>query len=97
MLAQLERLYINNRLAYRQTIVDWDGILMGPIDDEVGLEQGGVNSGDVYKIFSKPQLQMAQDSRLGVQLCRNLNISAIGQADDTVLFSNNINSLQNLL
>ena len=41
---------------------------MGPISDEVGVEQGGVNSGDFYKIYGKTQLEMAQTSSLGVEL-----------------------------
>jgi hypothetical protein len=39
-------LYLNNRLENRQTFVDWNGQLMGPIYDESGLEQGGVYSSD---------------------------------------------------
>ena len=30
-----------NRLENRQTFIDWDGQLMGPISDEQGGEQGG--------------------------------------------------------
>ena len=40
---------------------------------------------------------MAQGSALGVELFRDLIISAIGQADDTLLVSNSLHSLQNLL
>ena len=40
---------------------------------------------------------MAQDSLLGVNLTRDIAVAAIGQADDTVLVSNNLHSLQNLL
>ena len=41
---------------------------MGPIYDEQGLEQGGVNSSDFYKIFGSEQLGTAQASKLGVSL-----------------------------
>ena len=57
---------------------------MGPIIDEQGVEQGGVNSTDLYKIFGKEQLATAQESKLGVPL-GNLTISGIGQADDSAL------------
>ena len=70
---------------------------MGPNHDEQGIEQGGVNSTDFYKIFGKEQLSTAQESKLGVPLGRNLTISGIGQADDTGLLSNSIHSLQYLL
>ena len=105
-------IYIDNRLRHRQTFIDWDGQLMGPIYDEQGLEQGGVSSSDFYKIFGKEQLSLAQTSSLGVRLGKNvsgnnltgmnstdkdLTISAVGQADDTVLVSNNIHNLFYLL
>ena len=92
-----ELLLINHRLNERKTIVEWAGNLMGPIQDQLGLEQGGVNSGDFYKVFGKSQLQMAQDSCLGIPLAKNLIISAIGQADDTLHVSNKIHNIQNLL
>ena len=88
---------VDKRLGPRKTFAEWDKVLMGPINDELGVEQGGVNSGDFYKIYAKPQLQMAHDSKLGVSLSRDITISAIGQADDTLLVSNNIHNLQNLL
>ena len=33
--------YLNNRLQNRETVLDWNGQLMGPIFDEQDLEQGG--------------------------------------------------------
>ena len=92
-----ELLYINNRLESRKTFAEWEKKLMGPICDELGVEQGNVNSGDFYKIYAKSQLQMAQYSNLGVELARDIVVSGIGQADDTLLLSNNLHSLQNLL
>ena len=89
-------LYVNKRLENRQTFLDWNGQMMGPILDERGLEQGGVSSSDFYKIFSKEQLLSAQESGLGVPL-GPLSISAVGQADDTALVSNNIHNLSFLL
>ena len=102
--------YIDHRLAHRETVIDWDGTLMGPICDDQGLEQGGISSSDLYKIYSYEQLDSAQRSNLGVPLsnCRSpysynlleqnsLVVSAIGQADDTVLISNDILLLDSLL
>ena len=89
-------IYLNNRLGNRQTFIDWEGNLMGPIMDECGLEQGGVSSSDFYKIYGREQLSTAQESKLGISL-GNLTISAIGQADDTALVSNNLHNLQYLL
>ena len=89
-------LFINQRLENRNTYLDWDKKIMGPIYDEKGVEQGGVNSDHYYKIFGKEQLSLSQDSNLGVSL-HGITISAIGQADDTVLVSNSLQSIQNLL
>ena len=71
-------IHIDNRLANRETIVDWDSEMMGPITDEQGLEQGGINSLELYKIFGKEQLTTAQMSDLGVRL-KNLTVSSIGR------------------
>ena len=89
-------IYLNNRLTNRKTYIDWDGHLMGPIDDEQGLEQGGVSSSDLYKIFGKDQLESAQNAGLGVWL-GPVCVSGIGQADDTALVSNRIDDLKYLL
>ena len=77
-------------------MVEWSRHLMGPINDEKGLEQGGISSSDFYKIFGKEQLSLAQSSSLGVPLPA-VTVSAIGQADDTVLISNDIFNLFYLL
>ena len=89
-------LCIDKRLAGQKTVVEWARHLMGPIDDERGLEQGGISSSDFYKIFGKEQLSLPQNSCLGVPLPA-VTVSAIGQADDTVLISNDIFNLFYLL
>ena len=89
-------LYLNNRLENRTTYIDWSGTLMGPIDDEQGLEQGGVSSSDHYKIYSKNLLMLTQASNLGTKI-GNIVISSIGEADDTVLLSNDLHHLYYLL
>ena len=48
-------LYLNNRSVSRQTFIDWDHQIMGPIFDQRGLEQGGVSSSEMYKVFGKEQ------------------------------------------
>ena len=72
--------------------MEWNKTLMGPIEDEIGLEQGGCNSGDYYKVFARSQLDSCQRSGLGVRLFTD-TVSAIGEADDTVVLSNSIHSL----
>ena len=69
---------------------------MGPIMDKLGVEQGGVNSDRLYKLANNDQLNVAQLSNLGINLGTTI-VSCIGQADDSVLQSNNIFNLQNLL
>ena len=84
-------LYFDNRLKYRKTFCEWDHQVLGPILDQQGVEQGGVPSGDLYTVYNNEQLETAQESGLGV------NFASIGQADDCVLPTDNIFSLQNLL
>ena len=89
-------IYWDHRLTNRTTFCQWDDQLMGPIRDELGLEQGGPNSSDLYKIYNNEQLSSAQNSLLGTSV-GNVLVSAIGQADDTALVSNDISALQYLL
>ena len=90
-------LYMDKRLSNRVTVCEWDKTKVGPIYDEQGLEQGGVSSSDCYKIYNNDLLQQSQASELGVDLHRELVLSAVGQADDTVLMSNDINKLHHIL
>ena len=92
-------LLIDQRLKHRKTICEWNGQLMGPIQDKWGVEQGGKNSSDLYKVCNNEQLETAEASQLGVELGGSdpLIVSAIGQADDVALISNDIFCLQNLL
>ena len=89
-------LYINSRLQNRKTFVEWDKVLMGPIDDKLGVEQGGVNSDKIYKLCNNVQLSTAQSSGLGVNIGSGI-LSSIGQADDTVLISDCLIKLYCLL
>ena len=89
-------LYLDSRLDARKTYPEWDRTLMGPIDDLLGLEQGNVNSDKIYKLCNNNQLTTAQLSGLGVD-CGAATVSAIGQADDTVLVSDCIVRLAGLV
>ena len=90
-------LYLKNRLLNRVTYCDWGRRIMGPIFDEHGLEQGGCNSSDLYKIYNNNLLKKVQRSEQGIDLGDGLVVSAVGQADDVALLSNCIHSLYNLL
>ena len=90
-------LYLENRLKSRSTFCGFNGMIAGPIYDDHGLEQGGASSSDCYKLYNNEVLDVAQDSKLGVQLNKSLTVSAVGQADDTVILSNNLQKLSLLL
>ena len=92
-------LLIDRRLKHRKTICEWDKQWMGPVDDKWGLEQGGKNSSEFYKVYNNDQLEVAQSSHFGVDLGGSSPnvISAIGQADDVALVSNDIFALHHLL
>ena len=87
---------IDQRLKNRKTVCEWDKVLMGPIKDECGVEQGGKNSSDFYKVYNNEQLNDAQESEFGVPL-GPVTVSGIGQADDVALLSNDLHALQGLL
>ena len=92
-------LYMENRLANRTTYCEFDKVLVGPIYDQQGLEQGGVSSSDCYKLYNNEILTLTNQSGLGVALdsSEDLKIAAVGQADDTALISNNLLKLHLLL
>ena len=87
---------IENRLNSRTTYCEFNKVLVRPIHDKRGLEQGGIPSSELYKIYSNELLILAQKSGLGVEMGRGLVLSAVGQADDSVLMSNDLQFL-NLL
>ena len=70
--------------------------MMGPIKDELGLEQGGKFSSEFYKIYNAEQLTVPQETDLGTFI-GDVHIASIGQADDTVLVSNDLYKLKFLL
>ena len=89
-------IYLDQRLGNRHTYCEFDKHLMGPIKDLRGLEQGGVSSSDLYKLYNNEQASVAQLSELGVTV-RSQTVSCITLADDGVLLSNNIHNLNHLL
>ena len=78
--------YWDLRLSKRTTYCQWEDQLMGPINDQCGVEQGGPNSSDFYKIYNNEQIVSAQESGFGATI-GNIKVAAIGLADDTALVS----------
>ena len=89
-------LYLDERLGNRVTYIEWEKILMGPVHDQQGVEQGGPNSSEEYKLYNNEQLDTAQDSMFGVKM-GSMTVSCVGQADDSVLLSHDIHQLGHLL
>ena len=83
---------VDNRLKSRCTVYHWDNEWIGPSRDITGFEQGGINSGDFYKLYNNEQLNRAQASSLGVDIGSAV-ISGVGQADDVILSSNDLHKL----
>ena len=89
-------LYLDNRMKHRQTFVEWDKVLMGPIMDLVGVEQGGCNSDRMYRLANNKELTLTQSSMLGLNM-GSVHVASIGQADDVCLLSDSIHKLQCIL
>ena len=66
--------------------------MLGPGKENTGFEQGGISSGDFYKLYNNSQLKSAQASCLGVDIGSSI-VSAIGQADDVILSANSVDNL----
>ena len=89
-------LFLDNRMKCRKTFVEWDRILMGPIKDVLGVEQGGCNSDRIYKLANNKELILTQNSNLGLQM-GEVHVASVGQADDVALLSDDPHRLQCLL
>ena len=96
-------IYLEGRLRNRQTYIEWDKEVLGPIMDTQGVEQGGCGSDRVYKLVNNEQLRTAQESELGVDLglvvtpdgalVRQI-LSEAGLADDVVLLTDTVHKLK---
>ena len=89
-------IYLDNRMKHRQTYVEWDKVLMGPISDKLGVEQGGCNSDRIYKLANNKELILTQNSMLGLHM-GPIHCASIGQADDVALLSDDLHRLQCIL
>ena len=89
-------IFLDNRLKNRKTFVEWAKVLLGPILDKLGVEQGGILSDRLYKLANNAELILTQQSGLGSQL-GPVHVASIGQADDVALVSNCPHKLQALL
>ena len=98
--------YLDKRLRSRETYIEWDKDILGPIQDTMGMEQGGCASDRLYRLVNNEPLITAQKSQLGVYLGMSvapqgdlvkLLLSAAGQADDVGLLSTSMSSLKSLL
>ena len=95
-----------NRLKNRLTFIEWEKEVLGPIRDTQGVEQGACSSDTLYKLVNNEQLQIAQESQLGMdlgtlvdengQLNRQI-LSAAGLADDVCLLSTSAEKVKLLL
>ena len=88
--------YMANRLTNRRTFLQFSTTLMGPIHDRRGVEQGGVNSGDQFKLANNKELIITNCAGLGLDMGET-SVGSIGVADDVALLSPNPHALQALL
>ena len=65
---------------------------MGPIADLLGVEQGGCNSGELYKLANNKELTVTQQSGLSLKL-GEVHVASVGQADDVCLLSDDLHKL----
>ena len=89
-------LYMARRLESRRTFLQYQHSLMGPIDDDRGVEQGGIKSNRQFQLVSDNELEAANSSGLGIPI-GDTNISALGLADDESLVAPTSERLQALI
>ena len=86
--------YMATRLSSRLTYVEQGKVIMGPIHDTAGVEQGGVSSPP--STSSREELDVCNGSGLGLDRGA-ISVAVIGQADDMALVSPHPAALQSLL
>ena len=89
-------LYMANRLSTRRTFLQFSSTLMGPILDRRGVEQGGVNSGNQFRLVNNNELKVTNNAGLGLNM-GGVSVGSIGVADDVALLSPHPHALQSLL
>ena len=89
-------LYMAHRLSSRRTFLQFSTTIMGPIHDQRGVEQGGVNSGDQFQLVNNQELIITNTSGLGLKM-GGVSVGSIGVADDVALVSPSPHALQSLL
>ena len=77
------------------SFVDNSNIILGPIEDQVGVEQGGVTSSELFLLQGSKEGITMQKSGFGIDL-GGVSVAAISQADDTCLLSYTVDGLQSL-
>jgi hypothetical protein len=70
-------LYMATRLSSRLTYVEQGKVIMGPIHDTAGVEQGGVSSSDQFQLVNGEELDMCNRSGLGLDMGA-ISVAAIG-------------------
>ena len=88
--------YLANRLANRKTYLQYEHETLGPIDDNAGVEQGGIPSSEEYQLVSNSEVNALNESNLGVDVGAG-TVACIAAADDEVVLSDSPHSLQSLL
>ena len=86
---------IANRLSHRKTFLDNSNVILGPIEDQVGVEQGGVSSSELFLLQGSEEVITTQNSGLGINL-GGVSVASIAQADDMCLLSHTVDGLQSL-
>ena len=89
-------MYLDNRLGKRKTFIEWEKKIMGPIQDQTGVKQGGIPSSDLYAVYNNEQLDNAQDVGLGIDV-HDEHVASIGLADDVVCLSHDVHLLKHIL
>ena len=69
---------------------------MGPIHDGRRVKQGGISSSKLFQLTTNNELQTLNSTGLGVPI-GPVSLTALRQAEDVVLLSNNLSGIQSLI
>ena len=72
------------------------GLVMGPVKDCCGVEQGGIASNHLFQLVTDPELDALNSLGLGMEV-GPVSLSVMGQADDEACVSPSLSSAQSLV
>ena len=89
-------IYMDHMLTSRRTYLKHQDTVMGPIGDSQGVEQGGIESSNMFQLITDSELKALNAYGLGIPR-GDLNLTTLGKAVNQVLLTTSHSRAQSLV